>query len=57
MLAMEDKKQTVLTDSEREGLRIYSGSAYTEINGYLRNLAAGMSPEEAKRSSGISKDL
>lgn len=55
MLAMEDKKQTVLTDSEREGLRIYSGSAYTEINGYLRNLAAGMSPEEAKRSSGISQ--
>lgn len=55
MLAMEDKKQTVLTDSEREGLRIYSGSAYAEINGYLRNLAAGMSPEEAKRSSGISQ--
>lgn len=55
MLAMEDKKQTVLTDSERKGLRIYSGSAYTEINGYLRNLAAGMSPEEAKRSSGISQ--
>ena len=55
MLAMEDKKQTVLTDKEREGLRIYSGSAYTEINGYLRNLAAGMSPDEAKRSSGISQ--
>lgn len=55
MLAMEDKKQTVLTDSERKGLRIYSGSAYAEINGYLRNLAAGMSPEEAKRSSGISQ--
>lgn len=55
MLAMEDKKQTVLTDSERKGLKIYSGSAYTEINGYLRNLAAGMSPEEAKRSSGISQ--
>lgn len=55
MLAMEDKKQTVLTDKEREGLRIYSGSAYAEINGYLRNLAAGMSPEEAKRSSEISQ--
>lgn len=55
MLAMEDLKNKVLTENERLGLKIYSGSSYVEMNDYLRKIAAGMSPQRAKESSGISR--
>ena len=55
MLAIEDQKRNLLTDEQKQGLKIYSGSSYQEMNGYLRLIAAGKTKEEAKRESGISE--
>lgn len=55
MLAIEDQKRSLLTDEQKQGLKIYSGSSYQEMNGYLRLIAAGKTKEEAKRESYISE--
>lgn len=42
MLALEDVKNQLITDEERQALRLYSSSyGADEINSYLRNIAVG----------------
>ena len=53
MLEMEERAFVNMKPSERSGIKIYSGSSYTEMNGYLRYRAAGLSHEEAARKSYI----
>lgn len=63
MLAKEDEKRKLLTIDESNALERYTGSYYTEINGYLRKKAAGVSVTQnddmdkliANMSSGLKK--
>lgn len=63
MLAKEDEKRKLLTIDESNALERYTGSYYTEINGYLRKKAAGISVTQnddmdkliANMSSGLKK--
>ena len=54
MLASEASSFAKMTDRQVKGIERYTGSSYVEMNTYLRNIAAGMSPEQAKLASGIS---
>lgn len=54
MLQTEEEQFAKMTKSQKEGIRIYSGSSYNQMNSYLRNKAAGNSEEEAKQKSRIS---
>lgn len=54
MLATEAQAFAKMTDKQSAGIKTYTGSSYTKINGYLRNLAVGMSHQEAVDRSGIS---
>lgn len=42
MLKKEESSFNKLTSTQRASLRIYSGSAYQQMNGYLRKKAAGL---------------
>ena len=55
MLSMEARAFAKMTNAQSDGLNTYSGSSYTEMNGYLRYLAAGKSEEEARRLSYITE--
>lgn len=53
MLELEDEAMKAFGEAGINGLKVYTGSSYTEMNGYLRYLAAGKSEEEARSLSGI----
>lgn len=53
MLEMEDKIFIKMNSDERHALTTYTGSAYESMNGYLRNIAAGMNERDALASAGI----
>lgn len=55
MLSMEARAFAKMTNEQSGGLRTYTGSSYTEMNGYLRYLAAGKSEAEARSLSGITE--
>lgn len=55
MLDMESKVFAKMGDAGKQGLRVYTGSAYTRMNGYLRYMAAGKTSDEAKYESGLSE--
>lgn len=54
MLSTEDDNFASMSDAQKNGLITYTGSAYESMNGYLRYLAAGMSPDEAREMSDLS---
>lgn len=43
-----------MSEEQKKGLIRYTGSSYESMNGYLRYLAAGMSPDEAREMSNLS---
>lgn len=53
MLSTESKQFAKMTKSQIDGIKTYSGSSYTQMNGYLRARAQGLSDEEAKNKSHI----
>lgn len=53
MLASEAKSFAAMTDAQSRGIRTYTGSAYEEMNGYLRLRAGGLSHQAALDKSGI----
>lgn len=55
MLSTEAKQFAKMTESQVNGIRKYSGSSYTEMNGYLRLRAQGLSDKEARSISGITE--
>lgn len=55
MLSMEARAFARMTNAQSDGLNTYTGSSYTEMNGYLRYLAAGKSESEARQLSYITK--
>lgn len=55
MLKMEDKVFMKMDPDERNALTVYTGSAYRRMNGYLRNIAAGMSEKDALDKSGATR--
>lgn len=57
MLKLEKNSFKKFTNGEVEALRIYSGSAYSEMNNYLRYKATGLSDSEAAAKSGIRSSL
>ena len=54
MLSTEKNNFKVMSKEQTNGLITYTGSSYESMNGYLRYLAAGMSPSEAREMSGLS---
>lgn len=54
MLSTEAENFAAMNDAQVKGLKRYTGSSYTEMNGYLRYMAGGLSQEEAMDRSGIS---
>lgn len=57
MLKLEKNSFKKFTKDEAEALRIYSGSAYREMNNYLRYKATGLSNSEAAAKAGIRSSL
>lgn len=55
MLSMEARAFAKMSNEQSSGLRTYTGSSFTEMNGYLRYLAAGKSEAEARSLSGITE--
>lgn len=55
MLSTEASQFAKMTESQVNGIRKYSGSSYTEMNGYLRSRAQGLSDKEARKISGITE--
>lgn len=55
MLAEEKKMLAKLTQKEISALKMYTGSSYRQINGYLRLRASGMSYKDAVAKSLISE--
>lgn len=53
MLRSERDAFEAMTEEQRKAIKMYTGSSYTKMNGYLRNLAAGMSKEDAIVASRI----
>lgn len=53
MLQMEKEAFKKLSAEEKRGIEKYTGSAYQEINAYLRHRAAGKTEDEAIKLSGI----
>lgn len=53
MLQMEERAFKNMGEAGRKGLQVYTGSSYTEMNGYLRYLAGGASKQDARDWSGI----
>lgn len=54
MLDMEERAFMNMKPSEQAGIRLYSGSSFTTMNGYLRERAAGLSHEDAVDKTMIS---
>lgn len=54
MLDLERDSMNLIGESGKRGIITYSGSSYTEMNGYLRRLQQGFSEDEAISMSGIS---
>lgn len=54
MLNLESRAFGKMTQEEKGGIRVYTGSSYEEMNKYLRLKGTGLSPEEAQRKSYIS---
>lgn len=55
MLAKEKEWMKIIGESGRQGIHMYTGSSYTPMNGYLRNLQKGLSEADAIKESGISR--
>lgn len=55
MLKLEEKTLGNLNKEQLKGLKIYTGSAYEQMNGYLRYIAAGKTHEDAMWESGLSE--
>lgn len=56
MLATEAENFAKMTEDPVAGVRRYTGSAYTRMNGYLRYRAGGMSHDDALRKSRLDED-
>lgn len=54
MLEKEKKWMQLIGEAGKEGIRIYSGSSYEEMNKYLRLIQAGLSEKDAILKSHIS---
>lgn len=54
MLSTEESNFASMSEEQKKGLIRYTGSSYESMNGYLRYLAAGMSPDEAREMSNLS---
>lgn len=54
MLSKEDKWMGLIGESGIKAIKVYTGSAYQEMNSYLRYIQAGFSEDEAKEKSDIS---
>lgn len=55
MLEMEERAFANMKANERSGIKLYSGSSFTKMNGYLRERAAGLSHEDAVHKSRINE--
>lgn len=53
MLDWENKELMNLPQEQLDALRLYTGSSFEEMNGYLRLLGRGLSKEQAIADSGI----
>lgn len=53
MLGWENKELMNLPQDQLDALRLYTGSSFEEMNGYLRLLGSGLSKEQAIADSGI----
>lgn len=56
MLKLEEQTLGNLSKEQLKGLKTYTGSAYRQMNGYLRHIAAGETHKEAMRLSGLDKE-
>lgn len=56
MLASEADNFARMSNAQSNGIRRYTGSAYTRMNGYLRRRANGMSHGDALRSARLDDD-
>lgn len=56
MLQSEKSSLSRMTEKQIAGIKRYTGSSFEEMNGYLRNLATGLSEKESVSKSGISSD-
>lgn len=54
MLSTEESNFASMSEEQKNGLIMYTGSSYESMNGYLRYLAAGMSPDKARKMSDLS---
>ena len=54
MLSTEESNFASMSEKQKNGLIMYTGSSYESMNGYLRYLAAGMSPDDAREMSDLS---
>lgn len=54
MLSTEESNFASMSEEQKNGLIMYTGSSYQSMNGYLRYLAAGMSSGEAREKSDLS---
>lgn len=54
MLELEKDSIGSMKSSEKSGIKVYTGSAYQEINSYLRYKQAGLTHEDSVYKSGIS---
>lgn len=54
MLEMEDRLDSLMSEEGKRGLKVYTGSSYTEMNTYLRLLGKGKTEAQARDESGIS---
>lgn len=55
MLAWEDRNFGKLTEFEREALEEYTGNSFRWMNGYMRDVAGGMSEEDAVDKWGMTE--
>lgn len=53
-LSTEKDNFKAMNKEQTDGLITYTGSSYESMNGYLRYLAAGMSPDEAREVADLS---
>lgn len=55
MLEMEDRLSDLMSESGKDGLKRYTGSAYEEMNTYLKALGKGKTEVQARHESNISE--
>ena len=56
MLELEKESLAMLTSDQRDGLRVYTGSSYRDMNRYLRLVAQGKDSSEALMEAGLESD-